>query len=82
MTGRPAIPTGARERGERAVLAMLRRRFPDVVFEIRDASVRPDDPHVLDEVTGRPAGDDDPMMHGLAVVYIAAHEFSSAEEIS
>lgn len=48
--GRRVIPPAVLERGERAIVGVLRRRFPYALFEVRDAAVSPDDPNVALEV--------------------------------
>ena len=55
----PRIPAAVCERGVAAFVAVLRRRHPDAVFVVRDASVEPLDPDVAPKVAGRAPGDDD-----------------------
>jgi hypothetical protein len=44
------IPPAALERGERAFVAVLRRRYPDASFLVRDRAVSPEDPNVPGEI--------------------------------
>lgn len=53
-----AIPTAALDRGEQAVLAVLRRKHPDCVFVLRDGAVGPDDGNVAGKVAARATADD------------------------
>ena len=59
--GRPApstIPPAVLERGEQAVVNVLRRRYPDASFVVREIdgrSICPDDRDVADEVGARAA---------------------------
>ena len=60
------IPAGVLEHGERAFIDVLRRRYPEALFDVRDLterkrSVRPVDPDVMDEVTTGAARDLDPI---------------------
>jgi hypothetical protein len=44
------IPSVALERGERAFVAVLRRRYPDASFVLRDRAISPDDSSVASEI--------------------------------
>ncbi len=63
MSARPrdAMPTVARERGERALLVVLRRRHEGALFLIRDRererAVGPENTHAPREVAGGAAAD-------------------------
>lgn len=64
LTARPGagmIPSAALERGERAFVAVLRRRYPDALFVLRDGAVGPEDADVAGEVAAGAAADVDPV---------------------
>lgn len=54
------IPAAALARGERAFVAVLRRRYPDATFLVRDGAVGPLDDDMLGQVRGCTARDDNP----------------------
>lgn len=55
------IPPAVLERGERAFVAVLRRRFPDAAFLPRDreGAIRPEDPDVAGDAAAGAAVDFD-----------------------
>lgn len=53
------IPSVVLERGERAFVAVLRRRYPDALFLVRDGAVGPEDADVSGEVAAGAAADVD-----------------------
>jgi molybdopterin-biosynthesis enzyme MoeA-like protein len=51
------IPAPALEAGERAIVRVLRRRYPDASFVVRDGAIGPLDDHMLLEAARRATGD-------------------------
>jgi hypothetical protein len=68
------IPPIALERGERAFVAVLRRRYPDAAFVLRNGSIRPEDADVPGEGGAGATGD-------LDAVEEAAQDFSTLERV-
>ena len=57
----PVIPPAVLERGERAIVNVLRRCHPDALFLPRDRSVRPEDADAPGEIGAGTPGDLDPV---------------------
>ncbi len=51
------IPLAALERGERAFVSVLRRRYPDAAFVLRDRTVSPEDADASGEVAASASAD-------------------------